>query len=313
MSQQQAYTGFWVDRTRNYVLGHTLTLKSTEGAYIIAALTSLVTIAGASAWTLLAFALHQVRANNDTHDAAFYQHQVVFRNAGSALGSVWTLYKTARAWKNTSKLSRRTWVLLLFPFFTWAIFETASVLQARIATKAYNVNLVKLRNQNCGFVDQIDGTIATAAQFGGKKANDTRAARTYASQCYNQNLGALGCTLMPVQYLNYTTNMDTPCPFKPATRCSTGINGAVSFDTGYIESHRDLGINARNDKRLETRIVRACSPLHTGDLVTETPDSSTVADLFLSYSLGYTTAIGDDTTFLYSTKTATSQVPYQML
>jgi hypothetical protein len=313
MSQQLAYTGFWVDRTHNYILGATLTMKSSNGAYIIAALSSLVTIADASAWTLLAFTLHQLRATNAPHDAAFYQHQVVFRNAGSALGSVWTLFQTALAWKNSSKLRNRTALLLLCPLTIYVVFEAASILQARIATKVYNVNLVKLRNQNCGFVDQIDGTIATAAQLGGKKANDTRAARTYASQCYNQNVGALGCTLMPVQYLNYTTNVDTACPFKPASRCSAGINGAVSFDTGYINSHTDLGINARNDKRLEVRIVRTCSVLHTGDLVTEIPDASTVADLFLSYSLGYTTAIGDNTTFSYSTKTVTSQVPYEML
>lgn len=288
-------------------------MKSSNGAYIIAALSSLVTIAGASAWTLLAFTLHQVRATDETHDAAFYQHQVVFRNAGSALGSVWTLYKTARAWKNSSKLRNRTRVLLLCPLLTYAVFEAASILQARIATKAYNVNLVKLRNQNCGFVDEIDGTFASAAQFGGKKSNDTRAARTYASQCYNQNAGALGCTLMPVQYLNYTTNVNTPCPFKPATRCVTGINGAISFDTGYIESHTDLGINAPKDKRLEARIVRTCSVLHAGDLVTETRDNSTLNDLFLSYSLGYSATLGDNTTFLYSTKTATSQVPYELL
>lgn len=97
MSQQLAYTGPWVDCTRNLALGATLTLKSSHGAYLIAFLTALVTIAGASAWTLLAFTLHQVRATNETHDAVFYQHQVVLRNAGSAPASVWTLFKTARA------------------------------------------------------------------------------------------------------------------------------------------------------------------------------------------------------------------------
>lgn len=174
MAQQEAHLGFWIDRSRHPVLGATFTLDIDRGAYLISGLTLLVTLAGQSFWSILAFAIHQYRANTETHDAAFYQHQVILRNSASALTSGWTLLKSAYAWRKASRSALwRTLGLASVPLFTYIVFAFCGVFQARIASKPYHVNLVRLADGGCGILQTLDTTFDTVAQLASKKANST--------------------------------------------------------------------------------------------------------------------------------------------
>ena len=66
--------------------------------------------------------------------------------------------------------------------------------------------------------------------------------------------------------------MDTAatCPF--SSRCIIGRSGAAQLDTGVLDSHTHLGINARRSDRVGFRIMATCSILGMANLTRTIPD-----------------------------------------
>lgn len=87
-------------------------------------------------------------------------------------------------------------------------------------------------------------------------------AANYAQQCYlNASGGLLDCGLFVSKSLPKEVDFQAPCPFHDEM-CRTP-EGNIRLDTGYIDSHRDLGLNAPNDQRFLWRNVLHCAPLVT--------------------------------------------------
>jgi len=58
VSEYDVYTRLWINRTRGYVYGTTITLRRQAGSVLIAFLASYVALAGSGCWMIMRFRLH---------------------------------------------------------------------------------------------------------------------------------------------------------------------------------------------------------------------------------------------------------------
>lgn len=264
--------------------GWTVTIPASSGALIVAALAVLVSTAGAAAWTIAAFALHQYRASPRPETGLSRTLQVILRNAGGSISSALEIVQVGHAWSGSvSHAKVKAYCLALWPFSINISFIVASIFVAKVALNAYEVNVVRLQPTNCG----LDG-IATSNgsdmnyEYTSKHVNDIRQSCAYVDACYNSPNGSLGCSSLPVQSLPFSNDTEATCKF--GDLCLKRTGNAYGLDTGMLNSQTHLGINAKEDDRVNFRIATTCSVLSYKDYTTMKPDpmstdNSTIFDI----------------------------------
>lgn len=112
---------------------------------------------------------------------------------------------------------------------------------------------------NCGFLTSSDyNNIDVESALNRELAN----ALNYAQQCYNTDTpGLADCENFVTSRIPMFVDNQAPCPF-PGPVCRTNTSDLL-LDTGFINSHDHLGINAPADERLFLRAVLHCAPLVT--------------------------------------------------
>lgn len=117
------YTGPWINWSRGLILGSTITLSERDGDLLIAFLSMFVTVAGASCWKIMSFALHQHRSPRDPRDGIHHQQQAIFRNTGSPFSAALELAKLAWYWrKHALRPFLRTLPLVALALFNFVLF-----------------------------------------------------------------------------------------------------------------------------------------------------------------------------------------------
>ena len=270
----------WINHSANLAEGLTITVPASTGVLIVSALAVLVSLAGGAAWMITSYALHQVRTQNSPQDGMFRMLQVMLRNPESSASSVMSIVQTGHVWSgkvNSAKI--RAYCLALWPFVISVGFIIASVFVGRVTVAAYKANVVLLRPTNCGLeVVQDASDLVTRGtvnyQWSAKHSNDTRQSRAYGDQCYGSANGTLGCSIFAVQRLPYSIRTNAVCPFDDL--CRLGRESAVELDTGLLDSHTHLGINARPKDRVRFRRTATCSVLpRLGPFTNVTEDPQT--------------------------------------
>lgn len=313
----EVYLGSWIDHSRNSILGATITTSSYWGTLLISALAIIVTAAGSAVWTICAFALHQGFALPTPIDPLSLQTQVALRNSGTALSTAWELIKIGHAGRETIRKSRlRAWSLALIPLSVLAIFATAGIFVAKVSIPAYQISQVLVKSGNCGLVSANTKTTAGVFALSNKIANDTQVAREYSNRCYNSPPGSLGCSILPIQSLPYNTS-STTCPFPGPGRCVTGDREAFQMDTGILDSHVHLGINAPTSDRVSFQMRTTCSVITTRGLTNTSFDTtSRDGSLLIQYNLGHLvdgTYVFSNHTFSYLTRSVNDSIAYTIL
>jgi len=208
-----------------------------------------------------------------------------------------------------TKALRRACIIVLIPLFIWCGFIVAGLFVARLTTPGYKINNVLMEPGTCGFVNYDSSTPDRLLAGFNKIANDTSQARVYAQKCYSAASGTPGCSSLPVQSINISTNSAASCPWS-GDRCVGGPFGAFEMDSGWIDSHDDLGINAKPSDRVQARLVNTCSVIHYGDLLNIVPDNTTAGlSDFYQYNLGSIEGV-TNYTYQYSTHTVNDEVAY---
>jgi len=86
--------------------------------------------------------------------------------------------------------------------------------------------------------------------------NTYRRGASYSRSCYRQE-GSVDCASFSRKSIPYKMNVSTPCPFSKEI-----CNGAaITLDTGFIHSDRDLGLNTHAKDRISIRKKTTCVPL----------------------------------------------------
>jgi hypothetical protein len=269
MSSHQVFTGFWLDRSHQAILGATLTLPIRWANFVVSALTIAVTISASCFWIIAAFILHQALVRRQNVDVVGLQHQVILRNSASPLSSLWEVLKILFAWKSSTipGLWRRTFTLAVPPLIIWIFFTVASLFVSEVASKSYTQIEVLLEPRDCGYLSFNSSTYAGLGAFSAKVLKDTIAGRTYAGNWYgNSSVSQSASSPFPVNSLPYSTKQNTSCPFQ-SSRCFNGERPAFSMETQLLDSHTMFGINAEREDRVQIQKTVSCAVVDVSDLV----------------------------------------------
>lgn len=120
-------------------------------------------------------------------------------------------------------------------------------------------NETLIRSPDCGSLNLTGNSDSqqSLAAFNSVNVNDTLAATTYSRACYGSSQSLLQCTQYPQQQLPWKITQNATCPFTHDI-CIDGVSSAYEMDSGPIDSHDALGINAPNSERVQYRKVTTC-------------------------------------------------------
>jgi hypothetical protein len=254
------YTGFWTDWSRGKVLGSTLTLTRTDANLFIAFVAFFLTVVTTQLWSIACFASHSFFSTQDPRDMLHHQRQAILRNNGAPAGTAITLIRLAWTWRRSSGVFRRVIPLLACTVLLAISFATAAGFSSRIAVN----NTVLLKPSNCGVSNGVAADAETTSNiFFPWIARQYTIALNYAQQCYSTSKTVADCLQTAFVRRELTTSVDrnASCPFDE-TVCSSNSSN-LRLDSGLIDSHSDLGVNAPPDQRFQFRNVLHCAPLTT--------------------------------------------------
>lgn len=302
MTHQDIYLGFWTNWSHGAIRGATLTLKRRDGGFLLAFLALFVTVAGTSFWRIACFAIHRIRSSEGAADGIYHQIQAILRNATDATSALWGMLRIAWVWRGhkTSRPRRRILPWAIFTLVMVAAFTLASIFSSEVSTSMGNE--VLLTGSNCG-IRTLDGVDTTSywSSFVPYRAQRTVASMNYAQGCYRGSSSAPNCATFLRRSLPWTRT-EVACPFPGQEKICRENSTNLRLDSGYIDSHFDLGINAPPEDRFLFRTVVECAPLHhEGYMETGTVDLSgngTAERQFRSYLYG-SQANGNPVTYQY--------------
>ena len=262
------YIGHWINWSHGRYLGSTITLSERDGGLLTAFLALFVTSAGSACWGILSYVIHQYRVRQYYQDGLHHQKQAILRNTGHPAAAAWKFFQLAWYWRKHAVMPlTRTLPLALLALTNLTLFGIAGLFSSEVMKAAGNETLI--RSSNCGFLnltatetiyDNAEETIDT---------NDTLAAYTYSRACYDNAQNLLQCNQYVRQRLHWQSNQNASCPF-PSDLCLYGATGAFEMDSGLIDTHEALCINAPMSERIQYRKVTACSPIQTAGYLNKT-------------------------------------------
>lgn len=205
--------------------------------------------AGSHLWGILCFSIHQLRSNPHEHDGFHHQYQVILRSGLTDLSALWQFTRAALAWRsNTYNIKRRALPLLFITTVHIAVLYAAGVFSSRVVKTAGEV---LIKSDICGWPDERSNK-----DFSQWSESDTESAEilmtaldqgfrksaAYVRSCYRTQSGTQTstCNIYTIQSIQSKVNRAAPCPFTKGM-C---MNPAVAIDSGLVDSHIHLGINA---------------------------------------------------------------------
>lgn len=221
---------------------------------------------------IICFIIHQSQSTIVDKDGLHHQIQTILPNGLPDISMAWRFSELLWAWrKKTNHVRRRIVPLLLISLVHFAAVTSAGLLASQVADSADEV-LIR-RSNDCGWYDRdrpyefFKAQNLTDEEFNFMDSFTISIrlqlihARQYAMSCYKSRNGQAApnkstpCSSYVSQALQSTVNRNATCPFK-SRACSAP---ALSFDSGYVDSHEHLGINAPQSERIQVRRLMTCS------------------------------------------------------
>jgi len=143
-----------------------------------------------------------------------------------------------------------------------------------------------ISSSQCGFWN-YGITLNTPALVNQRMLNTTTDALQYARNCYGAAPKSSQCRRFTQQEIKWSLTSNVECPFSPSI-CRINTTSAYRMDTGLLDSHVDLGINAEPKDRVNFRKVTTCATLNGtrfGKMENET-DSSGRVDKYIRLYFG---------------------------
>ncbi|KAK5551959.1 hypothetical protein LTR46_010076 [Exophiala xenobiotica] len=285
------FQGLWTDWSQGSIWGLTWTLNPTHATILTNSLTLFVAIAGMQLWTIIRFVLHQMVTSSETmRTPHLNSEQVILRNASSDIATA--RHMLSLAWssrrKSTGRRSLRSYAIGLLALIYSISFMTAGIFSNRAvsAASANGGSAVLSKSKRCGVWNQTyantvvfgadfvnEDEFALYTQYAAKVAHDIQLSLEYAQECYlsqastqilspvNQpppgNVSSL-CRTFKSPKLTWKDGTGS-CPFQP-DMCQNKSE-VIVLETDYIDSHKDLGINARPRDRLGYQRRMKCAAL----------------------------------------------------
>ncbi|KAF1941655.1 hypothetical protein EJ02DRAFT_512318 [Clathrospora elynae] len=294
-TQPGVYLGIWVNWSRGQVLGSTLTITQRNGDLLVAFVALFITFVGARLWRITCFAIHLRQSSAIPQDGIYHQRQAILKNSDNATAGLISWYQLLKAWRKVGHRPYRRVLPLGLLTATMAVgFTAASLLSSRIASAMGQEVLIR---GSCG-VNILGHYIAgqdknpaveTSPEFFTVLvpflAQRLVSFSNYALSCYSDNSNTHGCNTFLKPRLPFTSNRNASCPFQ-GDICHLA-NGNLLLDTGYLDSHFDLGMNTRPEERFMYRRTTHCAPLVSKGYTTSVNfTTSGVETPYTQYSYG---------------------------
>lgn len=277
------HLGLWINQSKGSFLGLTLTVSPTNATLLTNLMAVFVTMAGGQFWTILRFSLHQVRALSTNRDQNLLhnQQQVILRNTTSATATAQSLVCLGWASRRNNVIPfRKSWSvsIILLAILTAVFFIIAGAFSNTVTDAG---PYVLSRSPFCGFFNQTYLDLAAEgiapvtakveammAEYTSWSIQDVERSLQYSQDCYlTEGTGSSNCDILMKSTLPTATLNNGTCAFHPRM-CLPGVDTVV-FDTGPIDTHNDLGINAAPEDRLTYRRVNNCTVLNSEPYITD--------------------------------------------
>ncbi|KAF2140948.1 uncharacterized protein K452DRAFT_351652 [Aplosporella prunicola CBS 121167] len=301
------YTGYWINWSKGHTLGATITLDRRDGSLLIAFLAMFVSVVGTSFWRISCLAFHSLYSTEAAQDALYHQRQAILRNSANSTSGLWSLLNVLWVWRRSAaqiKFTRTRPYQRILPIIGLAAiciggFGTAGTFSSSISTAMGNEVLV--RSPTCGLLQINSETtdMQSAATylypFGAELTNTYT---NYARNCITDVSDLASCKAFIKRQLPTKIDRNASCPFQDGI-CKLDY-GNIVFDTGYLDSHFDFGINAPPNERILFRRISSCAPIKTDGYQKPYQDPETRENYTRYY---YTTSSqneqGSDESFTY--------------
>lgn len=253
------YTGVWTNWSRGKILGATLTLNRQDADLLIAFTAFFIAFIATRTWRILCFCLHRLSSTSGPRDIIYHQRQAILRNSSSPENSIYLFWQLLWATRHRKKALR------VLPIISTAVicvmfFALAGGFSSRLSTGVGNEVLISSANCGTAYPPLVSEDVNIAYAFRPYCAKKIMDAANYAQRCYTVNSGA-DCSSFVKPRLESRQDFNASCPFS-GSMCRTQSSN-ILLDSGYIDSHKHLGLNSPIDQRILWRHVVHCAPLVT--------------------------------------------------
>lgn len=217
---------------------------------------------GTCFWRIVCFAIHLQFSSRSAEDGLYHQRQALLRNTANGITGLGKLLQISWTWrKHARRVCYRVLPLLLSTILSVTAFGVAGVFSSQVSSASGNDVLVT--GGNCCIVlsDLVLRNISLGYElFNPLLTQRMTSASSYAQQCYRGNSTPEECPLFTKTNLPYTVQTDRGCPFGHLCLDDTET---IYIDSGYINSHDDLGMNSPPHERFLYRAVEHCALLNS--------------------------------------------------
>ncbi|EUC40139.1 hypothetical protein COCMIDRAFT_109565 [Bipolaris oryzae ATCC 44560] len=261
LAETSVYLGFWTNWSHGAINGLTYTTTLENGALFIAFLALFVTYTGTCFWSIASFTVHQTLSRQAPQNTIYHQQQAILRTSDTSTIALWRLIKLTWAWRKTMGTTsfKSTLIPLATSLATLSAFTIASIFSSRVASSRGGEVLIV--GSNCAV---FNGSLMTQENHGMTQyytASRIRSSASYKANCYSGSKLTEGCHTFARSSLPFIVTHGNPCPF-PGKDAICGLeNGSIRLDSGFLNSHYDLGINSPPSSRFLYRSVTECSPI----------------------------------------------------
>ncbi|KAI0155334.1 hypothetical protein GGR57DRAFT_491761 [Xylariaceae sp. FL1272] len=270
------HLGLWINWTHGPILGASLTTTRQNAALLVAFTSTYIGFVATRVWRILCFILHRLYSVATPQNAGYHRIQAILCNASAPEDGARLALKLLSTRPKTHH--RR---IIFVGFTAIALVASFTALGGFSSRIALDDNDVLIESANCGFV--YGGTEVNwqdyfaETEWLAKKVNN---AANYAQQCYSSSSSSsqFDCDTFAAPRIDSRVELNAPCPFD-STLCLTD-EANIRIDSGYVDSHTYLGLNAPLHKRVFWRNVLHCVPLATKGFTSLDPQSPTNDTLY---------------------------------
>lgn len=209
----------------------------------------------------MCFAIHLQFSSRSAEDGLYHQRQALLRNTANGITGLGKILQISWTWrKHARRVCYRVLPLLLSTILSVTAFGVAGVFSSQVSSASGNDVLVT--GDNCCIESEL---LVLNYSLGYELWNPVLTQRmttaySYARECYRGNSTPEECPLFTKTSLPYTVQTDRQCPFGHLCLNDTDT---IYIDSGYINSHDDLGMNAPPNERFLYRAVEHCALLNS--------------------------------------------------
>ncbi|KAF2184852.1 hypothetical protein K469DRAFT_750706 [Zopfia rhizophila CBS 207.26] len=222
--------GLWTQLNEGPITGKTVTAEVQAGTIVVALLAVLASMGTAHLWNLVAFILHQLRADGIPADGLFRQQQALLRTLPTPSS---LLADSTKLWLFWRKRVDRAFVLVDSPF--------CGPLNIDPTVEDYVTNVYGLRT--------LEAKVAAIS-------------KSYADDCYRTDSPLpTRCRIFTRPNIPFTEER-VACPFA-SSMCTDAELPAIRFDSGLVGLNEGFGLNLASKDRVKFRRQTTCAVLET--------------------------------------------------